>query len=92
VYLTSYRDKHTDAFGHAYCAASPEVSSDLIQMFRYGEKLAEPGRQLVESGLVSASIFLEQGDPGFSISWRRRLNLCHHLAESYSGASLLTFD
>jgi hypothetical protein len=61
VDLISYRGDRTDVFGHSYIAANPEVSSDLIQMIRYGKKLGEPGRQLVESGLVSWECPLDAG-------------------------------
>jgi len=30
-----------------------DVSSDLIQMLRYGKRLGEPGRELVETGPVT---------------------------------------
>jgi hypothetical protein len=39
-----YRGKRTDLFGHAYFLSNPEVSSDLIQLIRYGTKPGEPGR------------------------------------------------
>jgi esterase/lipase superfamily enzyme len=41
-----YRGKRTDRFGHAYFLSNPQVSSDLIQLIRYGTKPGEPGRPL----------------------------------------------
>jgi hypothetical protein len=50
VDLISYEGKHTDLFGHSYFTGNPQVSSDLIQLIRYGKKLGAPGHQLVKTG------------------------------------------
>jgi esterase/lipase superfamily enzyme len=51
--LISYEGKRTDFFGHSYFTTNPQVSSDLIQLIRYGRKLGEPGRQLAKTGPVT---------------------------------------
>jgi len=51
--LISYRGERTDLFGHSYFTTNPDVSSDLIQMLRYGKPLGEPGRELVKTGPVT---------------------------------------
>lgn len=51
--LITYEGKRTDLFGHSYFTSNPEVSSDLIQMIRYGKRLGEPGRQLIKTGPVT---------------------------------------
>jgi len=51
--LISYEGERTDRFGHSYFTSNPDVSSDLIQMLRYGKNLGEPGRQLVRTGPVT---------------------------------------
>jgi esterase/lipase superfamily enzyme len=53
VDLISYEGKRTDLFGHSYFTTNPRVSSDLIELIRYGKKLGEPGRQLVKTGRVT---------------------------------------
>lgn len=50
--LVVYEGKLTDSFGHSYFTTNPQVSSDMIQMIRYGRKLGEPGRELVQTGPV----------------------------------------
>ena len=47
-----YEGKRTDAFGHSYFTNNPQVSSDVIKMLRYGKRLGEPGRDLVEIGPI----------------------------------------
>jgi hypothetical protein len=47
-----YEGKRTDSFGHSYFASNPQVSSDLIQLIRYGTKPGEPGRPLLRAGPV----------------------------------------
>jgi esterase/lipase superfamily enzyme len=47
-----YEGKRTDALGHSYYTTSPQVSSDVIQMLRYGRQLGEPGRELIRAGPV----------------------------------------
>ncbi|MBK5964757.1 hypothetical protein CCR95_11865 [Thiocystis minor] len=51
--MISYLGKRTDFFGHTYFTSNPQVSSDLIQLIRYGRKLGEPGRQLVRTGPIT---------------------------------------
>jgi esterase/lipase superfamily enzyme len=41
-----YEGKTTDTFGHTYFVSNPQVSSDLIELVRYGKKPGEPGRPL----------------------------------------------
>jgi esterase/lipase superfamily enzyme len=40
------KEQRTDRFGHSYFVSNPEVSSDIIQLIRYGRKPEEPGRPL----------------------------------------------
>ncbi len=40
----------TDRFGHVYFTTNPRVSSDLIQLLRYGKKPGDPGRELEPLG------------------------------------------
>jgi esterase/lipase superfamily enzyme len=51
--LITYEGKRTDAFGHSYFTSNPQVSSDLIQLIRYGKKPGEPGRQLIRTGPIT---------------------------------------
>jgi esterase/lipase superfamily enzyme len=51
--LISYLGKRTDFFGHSYFTTNPQVSSDLIQLIRYGKRLGEPGRQLIKTGPIT---------------------------------------
>ena len=51
--LITYEGKRTDAFGHSYFTTNPQVSSDLIQLIRYGKKLGEPGRPLIQTGPIT---------------------------------------
>jgi len=46
--LIVYKGSRTDRFGHSYFTSNPKVSSDLIQLVRYGKKPGEPGRPLVK--------------------------------------------
>jgi len=61
--LVSYEGEHTDAFGHSYFTTNPQVSSDLIQLARYGKRLGEPGRELVKTGPVAWKFPID-GDNG----------------------------
>jgi esterase/lipase superfamily enzyme len=61
VDLISYVGKSTDLFGHSYFTTNPQVSSDLIQLIRYGRQLGEPGRELIKTGRVTW-IFPADGD------------------------------
>lgn len=51
--LIAYEGKRTDLFGHGYFTTNPRVSSDLVQLIRYGTKPGEPGRELIRTGRVS---------------------------------------
>ena len=48
--LVVYEGKPTDFFGHSYFSSNPQVSSDLIQLIRYGRAPGEPGRPLEPRG------------------------------------------
>jgi len=50
--LILYQGLRTDLFGHAYFVTNPRVSSDLIELLRYGTKPGEPGRSLEQIGPV----------------------------------------
>jgi esterase/lipase superfamily enzyme len=58
--LISYEGKRTDLFGHSYFTTNPQVSSDLIQLVRYGRRLGEPGRELIRTGPVTWEFPLDQ--------------------------------
>jgi len=47
-----YEGERTDAFGHSYFSTNPRVSSDVIQLLRYGKNPGEPGRELERVGPV----------------------------------------
>jgi esterase/lipase superfamily enzyme len=51
--VISFEGKRTDFFGHSYFTTNPQVSSDLIQVIRYGRKLGEPRRQLIKTGPIT---------------------------------------
>ena len=51
--LISNQGKRTDIFGHSYFTTNPEVSSDLIELVRYGKRPGEPGRRLIQTGPVT---------------------------------------
>ena len=53
VDLITYEGDRTDLFGHSYFTTNPQVSSDLIAMLRYGKRLGEPGRELIQTGKVT---------------------------------------
>lgn len=53
VDIISYVGERTDLFGHSYFTTNPQVSSDLIQLIRYGKHLGEPGRQLIKTGPIT---------------------------------------
>jgi esterase/lipase superfamily enzyme len=52
VDIIVYEGDRTDIFGHAYFSTNPRVSSDVIQLLRYGKKPGEPGRELERVGPV----------------------------------------
>jgi len=43
-----YEGPRTDAHGHFYFTTNPRVSSDVIQLLRYGRKPGDPGRELIK--------------------------------------------
>jgi len=57
--LISYDGKRTDMFGHSYFATNPQVSSDLIELIRYGKQLGEPGRELLKTGRVTWEFLMD---------------------------------
>ncbi len=61
--LISYQGKRTDFFGHSYFTSNPQVSSDLIQLIRYGKRLGEPGRELIKTGPITWKFPVEVGSP-----------------------------
>jgi esterase/lipase superfamily enzyme len=62
--LISYEGERTDWFGHSYFTTNPQVSSDLIQLIRYGTRLGEPGRELIRTGPVTWRFPLTAGPGG----------------------------
>ncbi len=50
VDLITFSGKRTDLFGHSYFTTNPQVSSDLVQLIRYGKRPDDPGRQLRRTG------------------------------------------
>ena len=61
--VITYEGKRSDLFGHSYFTTNPQVSSDLIQLIRYGKQLGEPGRELVKTSRVTWE-FPMDGDRG----------------------------
>jgi esterase/lipase superfamily enzyme len=47
-----YEGERTDAFGHAYFTTNPQVSSDVVQLLRFGKAPGDPGRSLIQRGPV----------------------------------------
>jgi esterase/lipase superfamily enzyme len=47
-----FEGKRTDPYGHFYFITNPRVSSDVIQLLRYGKRPGEPGRELVQVGPI----------------------------------------
>jgi esterase/lipase superfamily enzyme len=47
-----YQGDRTDAFGHSYFTSNPRVSSDVIQLLRFGKKLGDQGRDLTKVGPI----------------------------------------
>jgi esterase/lipase superfamily enzyme len=60
--LVSHEGERTDLFGHSYFTTNPRVSSDLIELVRYGKKLGEPGRELIRTGPVTWRFPAEQSN------------------------------
>jgi len=52
VDIIVYEGKRTDTHGHFYFTTNPRVSSDVIQLLRYGKKPGEPGRELTKVGPI----------------------------------------
>jgi esterase/lipase superfamily enzyme len=63
VDLISYEGKRTDFFGHSYFTSNPRVSSDLIQLIRYGRGPGEPGRELIKTGPVTWRFPVDRDHP-----------------------------
>jgi len=61
--LISYEGKRTDLFGHSYFTSNPQVSSDLIELLRYGKGPGDPGRDLIKTGRVTWRFPVEQDRP-----------------------------
>ncbi len=61
--LISYEGKRTDFFGHSYFTSNPQVSSDLIELLRYGKGPGDPARGLIKTGRVTWCFPVEQDRP-----------------------------
>jgi hypothetical protein len=48
-----YQGKRTDALGHSFFTSNPLVSSDLVQLIRFGKLPGDPGRPLRQVGPVT---------------------------------------
>jgi esterase/lipase superfamily enzyme len=48
--LITFTGERTDLFGHSYFTTNPKVSSDLVQLIRFGKKPDAPGRDLLRTG------------------------------------------
>ncbi len=51
--LIVYEGKKTDAFGHSFFTSNPVVSSDLVQLIRFGKRPGHPDRPLRQVGPVT---------------------------------------
>ena len=51
--LIVYEGKRTDAFGHGFFTTNPLVSSDLVQLIRFGKRPGDTGRPLRQVGSVT---------------------------------------
>lgn len=58
--LISYQGKRTDFIGHGYFTTSPQVSSDVIELLRYGKRLGKPGRELIRTGPITWEFPMDQ--------------------------------
>jgi len=47
-----YEGQRTDIFGHSYFTTNPRVSSDVVELLRYGKAPGDPGRDLVRHGPI----------------------------------------
>jgi len=52
VDIIVYEGQRTDARGHFYFTTNPRVSSDVIQLLRYGKKASDPGRELIKAAPI----------------------------------------
>jgi esterase/lipase superfamily enzyme len=52
VDIIVYEGPRTDAHGHFYFTTNPRVSSDVIQLLRYGRNPGDPGRELIKVGPI----------------------------------------
>jgi esterase/lipase superfamily enzyme len=64
VDLISYQGARTDFFGHSYFTSTPQVSSDLIELIRYGKRLGQPGWQLIRTGPVTWRFLVKRAGGG----------------------------
>jgi esterase/lipase superfamily enzyme len=53
VDLITFTGERTDLFGHSYFTTNPKVSSDLVQMIRFGKKPDDPERHLMRTGAAT---------------------------------------
>jgi esterase/lipase superfamily enzyme len=51
--LVTFTGERTDLFGHSYFTTNPKVSSDLVQLIRFGKAPGDPGRDLLRTGTVT---------------------------------------
>lgn len=52
VDILIYEGWRTDTYGHFYFTTNPRVSSDVIQLLRFGKKPGDPGRELTKVGPI----------------------------------------
>jgi len=52
VDIIVYEGRKTDTYGHFYFTTNPRVSSDVIQLLRFGKKPSDPGRELEKIGPI----------------------------------------
>jgi esterase/lipase superfamily enzyme len=51
--LIIYEGERTDVFGHSFFTSNPVVSSDLVQLIRFGKRPGDPERPLRQVGPVT---------------------------------------
>lgn len=51
--LVTFTGERTDLFGHSHFTTNPKVSSDLVQLIRFGKAPGDPGRNLLRTGTVT---------------------------------------
>ncbi|RKT47536.1 alpha/beta hydrolase [Thiocapsa rosea] len=59
--LITFSGERTDLFGHSYFTTNPKVSSDLVQLIRFGKGPGDPGRDLLRTGPATWE-FRAEGD------------------------------